>query len=162
MIIGFTAASRSTWLRSKRTCWRFSLRPALSCFATSPADQYLVSAGLRTTQFSIPSKLRPLEPMTIQRIGRRARDGPHHAQAEHPAARTRGLIGIVPGRIDRRSKELKLTDTGLQRPLAAGKGWSGAQKRFASIFGGERTVKLRSLLREVSATGPPTVPAANA
>jgi hypothetical protein len=73
-----------------------------------------------------------------------------------------GLISIVPGRIDRLSKELKLTDTGLQRPLAAGKGWSGAQKRFASIFGGERTVKLRSLLREVSATDLPTVPAANA
>jgi DNA-binding MarR family transcriptional regulator len=40
-----------------------------------------------------------------------------------------GLIRIVPGRIGRRSKELKLTDTGLQRLLAAGKGWSGAQKR---------------------------------
>ena len=97
-----------------------------------------------------------------QRIGRRARDGPHHAGRNILPLEREGLISIVPGRIDRLSKELKLTDTGLQRPLAAGKGWSGAQKRFASIFGGERTVKLRSLLREVSATDPPTVPAANA
>ena len=41
-----------------------------------------------------------------------------------------GLIAVVPGRSDRRSKELQLTEAGAKRLRAAFKGWTEAQKRF--------------------------------
>jgi DNA-binding MarR family transcriptional regulator len=66
-----------------------------------------------------------------------------------------GLISIKPGRSDRRSKELRLTDTGLERLRAGIQGWRDAQREFASAFGNERTVGLRALLREVAATDLP-------
>ena len=61
-----------------------------------------------------------------------------------------GLISIEPGRRDRRSKELRLTDAGLERLEAAREGWRQAQTGFAAAFGEERTVGLRALLHEVS------------
>ena len=67
-----------------------------------------------------------------------------------------GLITIKPGRTDRRSKELRLTDTGLERLRAAFQGWKDAQREFATAFGGERTVSLRALLHAVAATDLPT------
>ena len=71
-----------------------------------------------------------------------------------------GLISIKPGRTDRGSKELQLTDTGLERLRAGFQGWKDAQREFASAFGNERTIGLRALLHEVSATDLPTEAAA--
>ena len=56
-----------------------------------------------------------------------------------------GLISIKPGRTDRRSKELRLTDAGLERLRAGFQGWKDAQREFATAFGDERTVGLRAL-----------------
>jgi DNA-binding MarR family transcriptional regulator len=74
-----------------------------------------------------------------------------------PLARE-GLIAIVPGSTDRRSKELHLTNAGAARLKAAAKIWERAQTRFATAFGSERTVELRALLREISATELGTAP----
>jgi DNA-binding MarR family transcriptional regulator len=63
-----------------------------------------------------------------------------------------GLISITPGRDDRRSKELQVTSAGVERLRVARKGWSTAQTQFATAFGEERTARLRTLLRAVSAT----------
>src|SRR5260370_41330838 len=63
-----------------------------------------------------------------------------------------GLITVAPGRTDRRSRELQLTDAGIERFQAARSGWSEAQTHFAAAFGGERTAGLRALLGEASAT----------
>ena len=71
-----------------------------------------------------------------------------------------GLIAIAPGRRDKRSKELRLTDTGLERLRAGYRGWKDAQIEFATAFGDERTVGLRALLHEVTATDLPFEPAA--
>ena len=71
-----------------------------------------------------------------------------------------GLISIKPGRTDRRSKELRLTDTGLERLRAGFQGWKDAQREFATAFGNERTVGLRALLHEVVATDLPMEAAA--
>jgi DNA-binding MarR family transcriptional regulator len=70
-----------------------------------------------------------------------------------------GLISIKPGRADRRSKELRLTDAGLERLRAGFQGWKNAQREFAAAFGDKRTVGLRALLHEVAATD---LPAASA
>jgi DNA-binding MarR family transcriptional regulator len=61
-----------------------------------------------------------------------------------------GLIAIVKGRTDRRSKELCLTETGLARLRAAVEGWTAAQARFETAFGDERARGLRDLLHAVA------------
>ena len=63
-----------------------------------------------------------------------------------------GLISIKPGRADRRRKELRLTAAGLERLRAAVQGWRDAQREFATAFGNERTVGLRALLHDITAT----------
>jgi DNA-binding MarR family transcriptional regulator len=63
-----------------------------------------------------------------------------------------GLIAVVPGQSDRRSKELHLTDAGVVRLRAAYKGWVAAQEQFETVFGSTRAKELRGLLHAVSAT----------
>jgi DNA-binding MarR family transcriptional regulator len=63
-----------------------------------------------------------------------------------------GLIEIVPGSSDRRTKELRLTEAGMARLRAASPGWNQAQSRFEEAFGRKRSSELRGLLREVVAS----------
>jgi DNA-binding MarR family transcriptional regulator len=115
-------------------------------------DRHLAHAGLRTTQFSILAKLRRQGPMTINTLAdEMVMDRTTLGRNILPLERD-GLISITPGRTDRRSKELRLTDAGLERLRAASQGWRDAQKEFAAAFGNERTVDLRALLHAVAAT----------
>ncbi len=66
----------------------------------------------------------------------------------------------MPGRIDRRSKELHLTDAGAARLRTARSGWTEAQMRFNATFGGRRAAELRALLCAVTATDLGTGPGA--
>lgn len=119
-------------------------------------DQYLVPAGLRTTQFSILAKLRRLGPMAINALAEDlVMDRTTLGRNILPLERE-GLISIVPGRTDRRSKELELTTAGIERLQAARKGWSKAQTQLTAIFGEKRTADLRSLLGAVSTTDLPS------
>jgi DNA-binding MarR family transcriptional regulator len=125
-------------------------------------DQYLAPVGLRTSQFSILARLRRRGSVTINELAAElVMDRTTLGRNILPLERE-GLISIAPGRTDRRSKELKLTEAGLERLRAASEGWNKAQKRFASIFGEERTVGLRALLHEVSATDLPATQPASA
>jgi DNA-binding MarR family transcriptional regulator len=118
-------------------------------------DQHLAPFYLRTTQFSILAKLKQLGPMTINALADElVMDRTTLGRNILPLERE-GLISVVPGRVDRRSKELRLTKAGIERLGAARKAWSQAQTRFATIFGEQRTVGLRALLREVSGTDLP-------
>ena len=118
-------------------------------------DQHLAAAGLRTTQFSILVKLKRLGPMTINALAdEMVMDRTTLGRNILPLERD-GLISIAPGRTDRRSKELRLTDAGPERLQAGHEGWKQAQRQFAAAFGDERTAGLRALLREVTATDLP-------
>jgi DNA-binding MarR family transcriptional regulator len=124
-------------------------------------DQHLAPAGLRTTQFSILAKLKFLGPMTINALADElVMDRTTLGRNILPLERE-GLISITPGRADRRSKELRLSEAGRERLRAARHGWREAQAGFAAVFGEDRTVGLRALLREVSATDLPAASAAN-
>jgi DNA-binding MarR family transcriptional regulator len=124
-------------------------------------DQHLASAGLRTTQFSILAKLKRLGPMTINALADDlVMDRTTLGRNILPLERE-GLVSIAPLRADRRSKEMRITDAGVERLMAARDGWREAQARFAAVFGEERAVGLRALLREVSATDLPVASAAN-
>jgi DNA-binding MarR family transcriptional regulator len=63
-----------------------------------------------------------------------------------------GLIEIVPGSVDRRSKVVHLTEVGAARLRAARAGWSQAQKNFETAFGRRRATHLRTLLHAVTET----------
>src|SRR5208337_4172427 len=124
-------------------------------------DQHLAPAGLRTTQFSILAKLRRQGPMTINALADElVMDRTTLGRNILPLERD-GLISIAPLRADRRSKELRLTEAGLERLRAARKGWREAQTQFSAAFGEQRTVGLRALLREVSAADLPAASAGN-
>ena len=124
-------------------------------------DQHLAPVGLRTTQFSILAKLKQLGPMTINALADElVMDRTTLGRNMLPLERE-GLISVAPGRTDRRSKELRLTDAGIERLQAAREDWRHAQTRFAAAFGVERTAGLRALLGEVSATELPAASAAD-
>ncbi len=124
-------------------------------------DQHLAPFGLRTTQFSVLAKLKRLGPMTINALADKlVMDRTTLGRNILPLERE-GLISVVPGRTDRRSRELQLTDAGIGRLQAARLGWSEAQTRFAAAFGDERAAGLRVLLGEVSATDLPAASAAD-
>src|SRR5207248_10832521 len=115
-------------------------------------DQYLAQAGLRTTQFSILSRLRRKGPMTINALATETvMDRTTHGRNIQPLERD-GLIRIVPGAADRRSEEIHVTSAGDKRLQSAIKEWAHAQTRFESAVGSGRASELRALLRAVTAT----------
>jgi DNA-binding MarR family transcriptional regulator len=63
-----------------------------------------------------------------------------------------GLVAVRPGKTDRRSKELRLTHSGLARFRAALIGWTQAQARFERAFGVRRAKALRTLLEDVASS----------
>jgi DNA-binding MarR family transcriptional regulator len=130
-------------------CTCLALRQAARHVSQS-YDQLLASSGLRTTQFSILAKLKQHGALTINALADvLVMDRTTLGRTILPLQRD-GLIAVAPGRADRRSKELRVTDAGSARLRAAFKLWSGAQARFESAFGAKRTAALRALLREVT------------
>jgi DNA-binding MarR family transcriptional regulator len=63
-----------------------------------------------------------------------------------------GLIAVARGSSDRRSRELRLTRSGMARVDAAFSGWKQAQARFESTFGAGRAEALRAMAEDVSST----------
>jgi DNA-binding MarR family transcriptional regulator len=115
-------------------------------------DQFLAPIGLRATQFSILSKLRRLGPLTINALADElVMDRTTLGRNILPLERE-GLIDVVPGKRDRRSKELQLSDAGAARLRSAVKSWAEAQAQFETVFGAKRSKELRGLLHTVAAT----------
>ena len=115
-------------------------------------DAFLSPAGLRATQFSILAKLRQRGPLTITSLAAEmVMDRTTLGRNIRPLQR-RGLIAVASSRCDHRSKELRLTEIGLERLQAAGAPWREAQQRFDALFGVERASALRKLLHIVSVT----------
>lgn len=128
-------------------------------------DQFLAPAGLRATQFSILARLQRLGPMTISALAADlVMDRTTLGRNLQPLERE-GLVKIVKGRTDRRSREIRLTDTGAERLRTATEGWVKAQAGFEAVFGEDRSSELRELLHAVSASelegGGSTAPAAH-
>ena len=115
-------------------------------------DAFLFPAGLRTTQFSILAKLWQRGPLTITALAAEmVMDRTTLGRSIQPLLRN-SLVVVVSGRRDHRSKELHLTETGLERSRAAAGPWRDAQQRFDCLFGVERASALRELLQIVSGT----------
>jgi DNA-binding MarR family transcriptional regulator len=115
-------------------------------------DQLLAPSGLRTTQFSILAQLRRRGPMTINVLASElVMDRTTLGRNILPLERD-GLIAVEQGRHDRRSKEVRVTKAGEASFRAGMRGWLEAQRRFATVFGSERTAEMRALLQAAAAT----------
>src|SRR5262245_18807993 len=90
-------------------------------------DRFLVPVGLRTTQFALLAQLKRLGPMTINALAvHLVMDRTTLGRNILPLRRD-GLITVVKGRSDGRSKQLSLTHAGAKRLRAALKAWAQAQ-----------------------------------
>jgi DNA-binding MarR family transcriptional regulator len=120
---------------------------------TQHYDQYLASAGLRSTQFSILARLHRKGPMTINELAAElVMDRTTLGRNVLPLQRD-GLIEIRTAAHDRRRKELRLTDIGSRRLAMALEAWDKAQESFEASFGKTRARELRGLLGAVVGTG---------
>jgi DNA-binding MarR family transcriptional regulator len=136
---------------NRELCNCLALRQAAR-HVTQFYDQVLAAAGLRTTQFSILARLQRLGPMTISALAADlVMDRTTLGRNLQPLERQR-LVAVVKGRADRRSREIRLTDTGAERLRTAVEGWVKAQARFEAVFGEQRSSELRALLHAVSAS----------
>ena len=114
-------------------------------------DQFLAPTGLRTTQFSILAKLGNRGPLTINALAAEmVMDRTTLGRNIQPLERE-GLVAVMTGRTDRRSKELQLTELGVERLSAAREAWAEAQSQFESFFGNDRASDLRAILHSVTA-----------
>ena len=116
-------------------------------------DEHLAPCGLRITQFSILAKLKEEGgPLTINRLAELVvMDRTTLGRNILPLQRD-GLIAVAQGTVDRRSKELYLTDVGLKRLREAWTYWAKAQAGFDAAFGSAKDLKLRTLMRAVTST----------
>jgi len=115
-------------------------------------DQYLAPSGLRTTQFSILAKLKRLGPMSINALAADlVMDRTTLGRNILPLQRD-GLIAVVKGSTDRRSKELRMTEAGAECLRTAINGWVKAQTQFEAVLGAKRAAELRALLHAVAAS----------
>src|SRR5499425_3273829 len=148
---GHDFARRSDARPQPEVCNCLALRQA-SRHITQFYDQLLASSGLRTTQFSILIRLERAGPMTINALAKAlVMDRTTLGRNILPLERE-GLIDVVPGKRDRRSKELQLSEAGAERLRSAAKGWAQAQSEFEAAFGSRRTKDLRALLHTVAET----------
>ena len=119
-------------------------------YVTQLYDRHLAQSGLRTGQYGILAKLKRLGSMTINELAAELIiDRTTLGRNIRPLQRD-GLIAVGPGKSDRRSKELRLTRSGVERFRTAQKGWSKAQAEFERTFGTKRAEALRTLLEEVT------------
>ena len=136
---------------NRELCNCLALRQAAR-HVTQFYDQFLAAAGLRTTQFSILARLQRLGPMTISALAADlVMDRTTLGRNLQPLERQR-LVAVVKGRADRRSREIRLTDTGAERLRTAVESWVQAQSGFDAVFGEQRSSELRALLHAVSAS----------
>jgi len=115
-------------------------------------DLFFAASGLRATQYSILARLKRNGAMTINALARElVMDRTTLGRNMLPLERD-GLIAVVPGKVDRRSKELRLTDAGAASQRSASKSWAQAQARFEGAFGAKRAKALRTLLDGVTSS----------
>lgn len=113
-------------------------------------DDYLAAEGLKTSQYSILSKLNRLGPQSINELAKlMVMDRTTLGRAVKPLERDK-LLTIEAGE-DARVRRLKLTAAGLTKVKAAAAQWREAQKKFETTYGVTDSAELRSALRRVVA-----------
>jgi len=111
-------------------------------------ERHLAAEGLKSTQYSILSKLNRLGPQSINELAKAmVMDRTTLGRAVRPLERDK-LLTIEAGE-DGRVRRLKLTAAGLTKVKAAAAQWREAQKEFEQAYGPAESAELRSALRRV-------------
>jgi DNA-binding MarR family transcriptional regulator len=112
-------------------------------------DRHLAAEGLRSTQYSILSKLGRLGPMPINALAQSmAMDRTTLGRAVQPLERDR-LIAIAGDPDDRRARIVRLTPAGQARLQAATPHWRKAQQEFEARYGTADAASLRDALGRI-------------
>lgn len=120
--------------------------------ATQVYDRHLAAEGLRSTQYSILSKLGRLGPQSVNALAdSMAMDRTTLGRALKPLQRAK-LVAVGIDDDDGRARVIRLTPTGETRLKAAFRHWKNAQKEFEAAYGANDAAKLRGSLRRVVAT----------
>ena len=115
-------------------------------------DRHLAESGLRSTQYSILSRLDRRGPLSINALAAQmVMDRTTLGRNMLPLERD-GLLAAQTSRTDRRSKELHLTAAGRERLRVARKQWAKAQKEFETSYGAPQSSALRAMLHAVVGT----------
>lgn len=115
-------------------------------------DQHMASVGLRSSQFSVLTRLKRLGPLKINELAAAmGMDRTTLGRNLLPLERD-GLISIGQGQADLRSKEVTLTAAGAEKQRQGLKHWQAAQAAFEQSFGAKRSAELRALMGAVVQT----------
>jgi DNA-binding MarR family transcriptional regulator len=115
-------------------------------------DQHMAQVGLRSSQFSILTKLKRMGPLKINELAAAmGMDRTTLGRNILPLERD-GLIAIGRGEADLRSKVVTLAKDGAEKQRAGLKHWQAAQAGFEHAFGPKRSAELRALLGAVVAS----------
>jgi DNA-binding MarR family transcriptional regulator len=116
---------------------------------------YLAPLGLKSSQYSILSKLNRLGPMSINEIAEAmVMDRTTTGRAVQPLERE-GLVRIGSAE-DGRKRVVALTPAGKKRTGAALEAWRQAQADFERAFGTEASTSLRVMMKDVVRAVPET------
>ena len=115
---------------------------------TQVYDRHLAETGLRSTQYSILSKLSRLGPQPIGKLAdTMVMERTALGRALRPLERDR-LVAVEAGP-DARTRSVSLTPKGVARFKAAAVLWRRAQKEFESAYGEDAARSLRVSLQRV-------------
>lgn len=116
------------------TCALFNLRKA-SRAITQLYEEIMKPSGLLPTQFTVLVAIRYRGPIVISGLAEvLAMDRTTLTRNLKPLERE-GLVAVVPGRHDRRSREVSLSDKGLKQLEQALPLWQEAQNRIEQALG---------------------------
>lgn len=136
-----------------QTCAVFNLRKA-SRAVTQVYEEIMKPSGILPTQFTLLVATRAGGPVTISKLAEvLVMDRTTLTRNLKPLERE-GLLSVVPGRDDRRSREVRLTSKGMERLEQALPLWQEAQRMIKQSLGASRLERmLGDLTAVVSATG---------
>ena len=113
-------------------------------------DACLAKTGLRATQYAILNLLAQHGPTTMAALAARlAMDRATMGHNLRPLERD-GLITIRVGAVDRREREVALSDLGRHSEAAGRTEWVRAQKLFEKQFGAEDAMAMRRVMDRIT------------
>ena len=115
-------------------------------------DQHMAQVGLRSSQFSILTKLKRMGPLGINALAAAmGMDRTTLGRNLRPLERS-GLVSLEVDPDDRRSRRLVVTELGRTLLEQARPAWQAAQLQFEKSFGRDESAALRALLRTITKT----------
>jgi len=117
-------------------------------------ERHMAAAGLRSSQFSILSKLSRLGPLSINQLAAMmVMDRTTMGRAVRPLERD-GLIAMSAGRDDARTRIIRLTPAGAKKYEEAAALWRNAQEEFEHAFGSGNARTLRETMARIVSAVP--------